>query len=54
MFDNSVSAQEPKAYAGMRIQTSNYGRPIPIVWGMNRISGNIIWYGDFQIGRAHV
>lgn len=31
----------------MRIQTSCYGRPIPLAYGKNRIAGNLIWYGDF-------
>ncbi|MGH2505900.1 MAG: phage tail protein [Ktedonobacteraceae bacterium] len=26
---------------------SNYGPPIPIVYGLNKTSGNCCWYGDF-------
>lgn len=33
--------------AGLRVQTSVYGIPIPIVWGNARISANLLWYGDF-------
>lgn len=33
---------------GVRAQTSIYGLPIPIVFGRNRIAGNMIWYGDFK------
>ncbi|MBU9608256.1 phage tail protein [Burkholderia multivorans] len=29
----------------LRVQDSAYGRWIPLVWGRNRISGNIIWMG---------
>ncbi len=36
------------AIAGITFQTSVYGLAIPIVYGVNKISGNIIWYGDFQ------
>lgn len=32
---------------GIRIQTSLFGMPIPIVGGRNRIAPNILWYGDF-------
>jgi hypothetical protein len=40
------STQETRI-ASMRFQTSAYGYPIPIVYGQNRITGNVIWYGDF-------
>lgn len=33
---------------GIRVQTSAYGLPIPLVWGQNRIAANMLWYGDFQ------
>ena len=32
---------------GIRVQTSIYGSPLPIVGGRNRIAPNLIWYGDF-------
>ncbi|MDD5247812.1 MAG: phage tail protein [Rhodocyclaceae bacterium] len=32
----------------IRIQTSAYGQPVPLLWGKNRIAANLIWYGDFQ------
>lgn len=31
----------------MRVQTSAYGVAIPIGWGKPRITGNLLWYGDF-------
>ena len=31
----------------LRVQTASYGQAIPIVYGQNRISGKLIWYGDF-------
>jgi hypothetical protein len=30
----------------LRLQTSTRGRIIPLVYGLTRISGNVIWYGD--------
>lgn len=32
----------------VRIQSSAYGKAIPIIYGTNRIAGNLLWYGDFQ------
>ncbi|QDD62641.1 hypothetical protein EJD96_00030 (plasmid) [Herbaspirillum seropedicae] len=32
---------------GLQIQTSAYGLGLPIVYGTTRVSGNLIWYGDF-------
>ena len=31
----------------LRLQTSARDRPIPLVYGRARVSGNLIWYGDF-------
>lgn len=39
---------ESERFASMRVQTSAYGMVIPLVYGRTRISGNLIWYGDFQ------
>lgn len=33
--------------AGLRVQTSAYGLAIPIIYGRTRITGNLIWFGDF-------
>ena len=41
-------AQQQPAVAGLQIQTSAYGKVIPIVYGETRIAPNLIWYGDFQ------
>lgn len=35
------------AYNALRIQTSTYGMVIPVVFGTTRITGNLMWYGDF-------
>lgn len=34
--------------SGVRLQTSAYGAPVPLYFGPNRATGNIIWYGGFQ------
>lgn len=33
--------------AGLRIQTSAYGLCLPLVYGRTRVTGNLIWFGDF-------
>jgi hypothetical protein len=35
-------------YTALQLQTSTSTLPIPIVWGQNRISPNLIWYANFQ------
>jgi hypothetical protein len=35
------------AIGAIKIQQSTYGVVIPIVWGRTRVTGNVIWYGDF-------
>lgn len=35
-------------FTGLQIQTSASTLPIPIVWGCNKVAGNIIWYQNFQ------
>lgn len=42
-----VSSTAP-VVSSLRMQTSVYGRPIPIVYGKNRVAGNLIWAGDFK------
>jgi len=39
---------QPVQVAGLQVSVSTYGLPIPIVWGQNRLSGNLLWYGNFQ------
>ena len=41
------TAQQAPLAAGLRVQTSTQGRPLPIGWGTNRLGGNLIWYGSF-------
>ncbi len=37
---------------GYQVQSSLYGVPIPIVYGKRRISGNVIWTGDWQANQS--
>lgn len=41
-------ASKPNILNALRVQTSSYGQVIPIVYGQNRISGRLLWSGDFQ------
>src|SRR5258708_3525697 len=36
------------AYTSLQLQTSSYGLPITILYGTNRISGNLLWYAGFK------
>jgi hypothetical protein len=40
--------QKAPVAADLRVSTSAYGAPIPIVYGATRVAVNCIWYGDFQ------
>jgi hypothetical protein len=40
------AAQQP-ALGAVNVSSSAYGLVIPLVWGTNRVSGNMLWYGDF-------
>lgn len=44
---SKASSPQPQ-YSGLRVQQSSYGTPLPIVYGVNRISGNLLWYDDFK------
>src|SRR5438270_12915401 len=40
-------ASKPNLLNALRVQTSSYGQVMPIVYGQNRISGRLVWSGDF-------
>lgn len=42
----TIATESPRIGA-LRIQSSSFGMPIPIVFGKTRLSCNLIWYGDF-------
>jgi hypothetical protein len=46
-----ISQQSTRLW-GYRVQTSVYGRGIPIIYGTTRVSGNVIWTGDWQAVEA--
>lgn len=48
LFDHGNGNSRHPDYTGLHIQTSALGLPIPIVYGTQKVSGNIIWYGDFH------
>lgn len=47
MGGSVLSTSETKIEA-LRLQSSAFGATIPVVGGVNRIPGNLIWYGDFK------
>lgn len=40
-------ARQQAAVSGLQLQSSAYGKVLPIVYGTTRIAPNLIWYGDF-------
>ncbi len=40
-------AAQQAAVSGLQLQSSAYGKAIPIVYGTTRVAPNLIWYGDF-------
>ena len=50
LFGSSASSASTSqaAAVGIDVQTSIAGKPIQIVYGANRVSGNLVWYGDFS------
>jgi len=45
-------SQAPTAVSALTVQTSTQGAVIPVVYGTQRVSGNLIWYDDFA-AHAH-
>jgi hypothetical protein len=40
-------AQNQPKITSIRLQSSAYGAVVPLIYGTQRISGKLIWYGDF-------
>ena len=40
-------AAETPAVGALNVSTSSNGKVIPLLWGTNRVPGNMLWYGDF-------
>lgn len=47
LASNQDSSTPTQPISALRVQSSVQGKPIPIGWGANRISANLIWYDDF-------
>jgi hypothetical protein len=47
-FGRKKQNTTPAPLSEMQIQSSQSGRPIPLVYGTTRIAGNLLWYGDFK------
>jgi hypothetical protein len=47
LLGSRSQASQPTAISGLQLQSSAYGKVIPIVYGATRIAPNLIWYGDF-------
>lgn len=43
---STISTSEPRLGA-IQVQQSSYGLVVPIVYGQTRVTGNLLWYGDF-------
>lgn len=43
----SVHTSAP-VISSMRLQTSAYGAPVPLMYGRTRLATNLIWYNDFK------
>ncbi len=42
-----TAATAQSVAAGIDVQTSIAGKPVQMVYGASRVSGNLVWYGDF-------
>jgi hypothetical protein len=43
---SSTNADTTPKFTSLRLQTSAYGKPIPLVYGTTRIAPNLVWLGD--------
>lgn len=43
----TISTTAPRL-GNLRVQTSMYGLAQPMVWGQTRVTGNLLWFGNFQ------
>jgi hypothetical protein len=44
---STISTEAPRL-GNLRVQTSMYGLTLPWVRGQTRITGNLVWFGNFQ------
>jgi hypothetical protein len=48
MGGNTTIASKSPMLGALRIQQSSYGGTVALVYGRTRVSGNLVWYGDFK------
>jgi hypothetical protein len=48
LFGSPSNSTQQEVYAGVQVSTSQYGQPIPILGGRQRIPFTLGWYGNFQ------
>ena len=51
-FLHTSNAKSPPNYTGVQIQTSSEGMVVPVVYGRNRVSPNVIWADNFHKGKG--
>lgn len=47
LFGRKSSSTTIQAYTGISVSTSMYGNAIPLMYGTNRATLNLMWYGNF-------
>lgn len=47
LIGSKSQASQTAAVSGLQLQSSAYGKAVPIVYGTTRIAPNLIWYGNF-------
>jgi hypothetical protein len=47
LFGKTSTATTTTAVSDLSVQTSTLGKTVALLWGTNRVTGNLIWYGDF-------
>ncbi len=52
LFGSRTNATQVTKYTQLSVQTSCLGGVIPVGYGQNRWTDNLIWYGDFQAHNA--
>ncbi len=48
IFSPKPTSTTPQKLTTLAVQTSSYGICLGMAWGTPRITGNLIWYGDFE------
>jgi len=54
LFPPDVAEADQPQPSGLQIMSSQYGTPIPVLYGQRRIPGNLIWYGNFRAVKVEI